>query len=373
MEITLQNFQAHQKTILGLREGLVCVVGPSNAGKSSIVRAIRWLIYDSLRGNRFVRMGQDMATATLDFGDTVVTRAKSKKQNRYGIGRDKPVWYDAIGTGAPPEVTKALQIPTMRVDKDTEIELNVAMQLDQPFLIFASESLRAKFLNVLTGGHVLDAAVRETNRKVKEIDDKYKTIDAQWSQTIADLKQYADLESRGKILSDVGRNLDDLTKIQERMRDLEGIQFKLDELVQAKARLQRQQMAVAHITDESINMLEQWLVWLKFLEDAQRRTTHLRAERLRLDTRYQTVASVQDEDLAMAAVLISRLDDLQQSKETLTKLNGNRLLLTVAAAECEGKIITMTVEYEKMADSVCQACGQQVTRDVRKKQLEAVL
>ena len=44
-KIILQNFQSHKYSIVELDEQLNVIVGPSDSGKSAIIRALKWVLY----------------------------------------------------------------------------------------------------------------------------------------------------------------------------------------------------------------------------------------------------------------------------------------------------------------------------------------
>jgi exonuclease SbcC len=57
-KLSLRNFQSHRETDLEFSPGLNIIVGPSDQGKSAIIRALRWLFYNEPRGTGFIRVGE---------------------------------------------------------------------------------------------------------------------------------------------------------------------------------------------------------------------------------------------------------------------------------------------------------------------------
>jgi len=52
--VEVENFQSHKRTVLELSPGVNVIKGRSHSGKSSIVRAIRWVLLNQPRGTHFV-------------------------------------------------------------------------------------------------------------------------------------------------------------------------------------------------------------------------------------------------------------------------------------------------------------------------------
>ena len=44
--VRLENFQSHKNSIIDFDRGLNVIVGPSDSGKSAIIRAIKWALYN---------------------------------------------------------------------------------------------------------------------------------------------------------------------------------------------------------------------------------------------------------------------------------------------------------------------------------------
>ena len=52
-KIQIQNFQSHKETTLKLDPGVNIIVGTTDSGKTSILRALRWVIWNRPSGDDF--------------------------------------------------------------------------------------------------------------------------------------------------------------------------------------------------------------------------------------------------------------------------------------------------------------------------------
>ena len=326
IEVQLSDFQAHENTKLTLREGLACVVGPTNVGKSSIVRAIRWLMYDSLRGTRHIRKGKDSASVTLRIvagGASVETeRVKGKAGNRYRVNT---TWFDAIGVGTPAEVGKALGIVPVKIDKDVEAELNVSMQLDTPFLVMETDSTRAKFLNVLTGGHVIDASVRETSRVVRSVEDGRKAIRTQLEGIESKLKSFEDLQIRE-------------AQVKQTRDAFDLLQNKFDQLTKLRQ------------VRDNLNVIRK-----------NREITSKKLSAIRIGN--------VTENLKKVELLLS----LKQRKASLVNIGAHRQQTQISIDQVKHQLYVLQQKFLGMPDVECESCGQLITSEVRTRQLETVI
>ena len=72
--IKLINFQTHQEVKLDLSPTITTIKGPTDSGKSSVLRALRWVCLNDIPGDEFIREGATCARVILRAGDSEVTR-----------------------------------------------------------------------------------------------------------------------------------------------------------------------------------------------------------------------------------------------------------------------------------------------------------
>jgi len=101
--IRLQNFQAHKDTLIELSPTLTTITGKSHHGKSSVVRAFKWMRDNKPKKPRFIRKGVKKSTVTIG----TVRHERTEKTNKYFIeGKKDP--FTALRGAVPEEVQQAL-------------------------------------------------------------------------------------------------------------------------------------------------------------------------------------------------------------------------------------------------------------------------
>ena len=85
-KLNILNFQSHKDTSLSFAPGVNVIVGASDSGKSAIIRALRWLIWNRPVGDAFRSHwgGETQVVVVTDELDTI-TRLKEKSGNYYFI------------------------------------------------------------------------------------------------------------------------------------------------------------------------------------------------------------------------------------------------------------------------------------------------
>ena len=81
-KVQIRNFQSHDDLTLDIAPMLTTIVGPSDAGKSAVIRAIRWALFNEPSGTQYMRVGTDNTSVLITFTDgTTLLRARNKSEN----------------------------------------------------------------------------------------------------------------------------------------------------------------------------------------------------------------------------------------------------------------------------------------------------
>ena len=194
------------------------MVGPSDSGKTAILRALDWLCFNFGRVVLLQRRGADYVSVTLDVDGHKVTR--SSRNNSYQID---DMQFKTINKTIPPEVSNLLHVS----------EDNVQRQHDYLFWFTASGSALVSNLNRVVDLSKLEDWVHIGVNKERVCKDEatyHTTRKSELEQSISDLScyrdmdrdlvvlesMYADLGSKRQRLNDLERSIDDLNKIDSR-------------------------------------------------------------------------------------------------------------------------------------------------------------
>ena len=224
-KLSLRNFQSHRETDLEFSPGLNIIVGPSDQGKSAIIRALRWLFYNEPRGTGFIRVGETRCQVRVELSNGVAVeriRDESGRINRYilEVPGEEAMVFERFNREVPLEVKKALGIQKLVVDRDKALEINLAGQLEAPFLLEETGSTRSKVLGRMANLHIIDAAQRETNRDIGQALQEISRLDEDIA-SLMQLQEYADLEEEELRLQKLEHLLQRLTELDRELQKLE--------------------------------------------------------------------------------------------------------------------------------------------------------
>jgi exonuclease SbcC len=195
--IRIKNFQSIHDAEIALGKFTV-LVGPSNSGKSAVLRAFRTIISNA-SGSAFVTHGKTKSELELhtDEGWAIfLERGKSLSTYRVITDHGDEEVYSKSGTKVPDDIAKLLCVPEVEGER-----LQFAFQFDRPYLMDAPGSKIASVIGDLTNINILHEAVREANRRRLEAKSKLKVRTGDLEVESAKLQSYADLPTLRDALS----------------------------------------------------------------------------------------------------------------------------------------------------------------------------
>ena len=181
----LSNFQSHKASHLEFDPGVNVIIGPSDSGKTAIIRALRWLVWNRPSGDAFRSTWGSDTKVEVHLTDRPgsppkIIRIKGKKETYFYENLE----YVAFGKEVPEEITKTLNLN----------DINLQSQLDSPFLLSNSPGEVAKHFNRVAHLDQIDEGLGKVQKWIREIDQDISSNDRQVIQLSKDLLKFEHLE-----------------------------------------------------------------------------------------------------------------------------------------------------------------------------------
>jgi len=221
MEIV--NFQAHKDLKIEFGKTITSIVGPSDRGKSSILRALIWCLTNRPGGDSFIRYGANGCSVSLFIGDNKIERVKSQKQNSYFLNNKE---FKAIRTDIPSEISKILNVD----------ENNIQQQHDPVFWFSNTAGDVGKKLNQIVNLDIIDFTLGEIQSQQKEARTELQVIASLLEEQQGILKDSEKIENLSITVGKVDLLEADLKKN-------EGLQVKLGDAIGELTELDRKSIA----------------------------------------------------------------------------------------------------------------------------------
>lgn len=207
-EVTIEGYQSHVNSTFRLSPGLTVITGPSDAGKTAIIRALRWFAFNEPTGEAFlhtirnadgsIKEAADHVAVSVTFDNGVtITKTRRKGKTTYTHSGYQNPWEKAE---IPPEIKETLGLLKQSYG-DFETCLNFAFQLDAPFMLSETASVGAKVLGKLAGTEIVDRSISEVNKKTHKTRIDISYADKQIGEIDVSLTEYFDLDQHDTLLT----------------------------------------------------------------------------------------------------------------------------------------------------------------------------
>lgn len=205
--IEINNFLSHKKTYLELSPGVNIIVGPTDSGKSAIIRALKWLVWNRPAGDSYRSSWGDKTFIGIDIDDdTFVSRFKTDTENIYTLSGSQ---FKAFGSDVPEEVKQALNLN----------EINLQTQFESHFLLSKSPGEVASHFNKVAHLDRIDLGLFNVQRWLRKVQDSIKSSEEQLDELRTELAEF-----------------DNIQEIEGRIYAVECIEIIQEELVDKKAK-----------------------------------------------------------------------------------------------------------------------------------------
>jgi len=189
-KVSISNFQSHKESELEFTDGVNVIIGPSDAGKSAIFRAIYWVITNRPLGDSFRSYWGGDTRVDLHFDDVIISRLKGDSDNQYIITNESPLVLKAFGTDTPEEVVKLLSLD----------DINIQSQIDPPFLLANTPGEVAQLLNKAASIDDIDKAMSNLKSYYNETKRSKTYLEKQIIDIQEELQQYDNLPELEKLV-----------------------------------------------------------------------------------------------------------------------------------------------------------------------------
>lgn len=189
MKVHIKNYQAIKDAKLEFLPGITVIVGNSNNGKSSIIRAIESAI-NNKGGSSFINYDADECIVTIEDNGNKVIWTKSRKQGKssYNLNGEE---LNKIGQKQLEEVGELLNMQEVYVNNE-KIRLNFWKQLDFPFLVGKSPYQLFDFIS-RSKEQELILSFQETNEtNLKDINKEISNINSNIDLRTKDISSIED-------------------------------------------------------------------------------------------------------------------------------------------------------------------------------------
>lgn len=273
-QIRLKNFEAHLDTIINLPEDKVpyVFIGESSNGKSSIARAIYFVLENEGNAVGFIRRAKDIkrCEVTLVRSDNLsVTRVVELKNKKTGskktihngwIIRYPDGTETETNTSGLEEIQRLFGFNYLYLDEAEKINLNFRKQKEPDFFLGFKEKQRAKLVGSLYKAQYLLAGIKELESKRRGINLQINSQQKDLSlieESINHLSVIEKVRKSTETIKEKNNKLDLLQKKLIKVEELKNVYLKNNSILSTiNLFLDSSAQKVQRVSDQLIDLVE---------------------------------------------------------------------------------------------------------------------
>ena len=215
ISLRLTDFQAHKRLAIDFAPGITTIIGPTDRGKTAVLRALGWVGQNNMAGEEFIREGAKETRVELIVTDgkklRTIVRTKGKV-NSYSLDGKE---FLAFGQGVPRDVTQLLQLN----------EINFQLQHDAPFWFSETAGEVSRKLNAVIDLTIIDSALSNIGAAVRQCTERKATTEERLQEAKTELGRLDSQKARVK-------EFNELKQKEQGAKEAAGNSSRLEELLE---------------------------------------------------------------------------------------------------------------------------------------------
>jgi len=171
--LQIRNFMTHEKMDIAFGPHVNSIIGRNAAGKSTILRALRWVVRNKPAGDSMINWDATKASVRLLFDNNKITRTKGNSINIYRLNEKE---FKAFGNEVPPEIGTLLGLS----------DINFQGQHDAPFWFCETAGEVSRQLNTIVNLDIIDktlsniqSAIRKSRTTIEVVEERLQAVKIQ--------------------------------------------------------------------------------------------------------------------------------------------------------------------------------------------------
>jgi len=350
-KLILHNTEIHEDTILNFCSGVNFITGSSDNGKSTVVKAINWIVKNRPSGTGLVQRGKTDTKATIQIGRKRISRemrvtkkARNVNLNQYQINRTV---LKAVSTKVPEEVSEALLLN----------DVNLQGQFETFFLLQDSPGPVAQRFNKVMGLDIIDSTMKKANSEVNKGNSERTTAQKSVENSLSDLESYIYLDSIGKLVSEAETVAGTIRELKEKIKQA-------SRLAASYENTEKEHKDAAYILQAEPKARKA----LSILDEIFKNTNKLTEIRGLVDSYENAVLDTEDQNDFIssepkARKALSILDEIQPAQlkiKQVSALIAKKKIADTVLLSCEQRLKKAEKEMDrfKSDNPLCPTCGK---------------
>lgn len=342
LKIEITNFQKWKHLSIDFTDGVNCIIAPTDSGKSAIIRALCWVLFNKNYKNLRRKDKNNEVSASTSVKLTIehenetfiVERYVDNKTSYYKFNDEV---FKALNKKVPDKIQKLFSVS----------DINVQTQFDPPFLITSTSGDISKLINEMIGLEEMDAMEQQVNSEMKACLSEEKNLEAIISNIQYDLSSFVSLSD---FESDYNKASSLYQKIADNDQELRKIALNVSNIASINSTL-----SLIRTKTQEEECLHSIGAMLKSVQENKEQLDRLR--------KLTTILSQKNITIPDSSFLDEKYNKLKQvvtTKNTIQKLVEHIVAINKDMKVCSDRL--KLTEDALSEIKVCPTCGRAIEK-----------
>lgn len=296
----IKNYQSHKDSKLEFAKGVNVIIGSSDSGKSTIVRAMNWDFHNKPSGDSFRSDWGGDTEVNIEFDNGNVSRKKTDKENLYILNKEE---YKSFKTDVPEEIKKIMNMD----------DINIHFQMDPSFLLSSTSGEVSRYLNQISNLDIIDISLANIAKMRTKTKSHLNNKEDLLKEYMEEIEQYQEIDSLNQELLRIEEKSDSFSIVDREIKNIKKI-------VDAYEEISRE---------------------LDEFEDV----------------------SISESALFLMENDINKFSELSNKIKGLEKIISSFMEFNSLLQKCHIQIENMEKEYKSSMPNICPLCNQEIKND----------
>ncbi len=332
-KVEIRNFSTHKKQDIEFDPNVTTITGSSFLGKSTILRAIRFVCMNKPTGDKFISWDAEKTSVRLTIDKKKITRRKGKGVNSYKLSGYKD-----------PFTGFNINVPKPIADLVNMSDINFQGQHDKPFWFCEIPPEVSRQLNKIINLEVIDRTLSNIASGIRKANTTIEITQERFDNAVEDKKEL-------DYIIELDKDLVEIEKLEVEKSKIASESTRLRDIIESGRIYVSQRDNAAQSTSDGETALEKGQIWLKIrglAEDLDNRVkTGVQADR---------IIQAAPESIVVLNKLKSRWIDHKEKREGLKYLIDNIENEKNGLCEKTQKTATLQNDLMRVSKGVCPIC-----------------
>jgi len=335
-KLQIRNFQTHRRLDISFSPLVNSIIGRNTAGKSTIIRAIKWVVRNKPAGDSIINWDADKTAVRLTIDENKITRTRSRSINTYRLNKHKP--YKAFRNEVPKDIKKIVNLS----------DINFQGQHEAPFWFCETAGEVSRQLNAIVNLEGIDNTLRNITSTLHKSRTTIEVVEERLNRITTQQDSLAYVET-------MDEDLRSIEHIQERRQEKAVELGCLRDILKLVSQHTSRRDNARGLTTGSKNALHKGRVYLKLVTQAENLSKIVKLGELLMET------------ISRKPPSLGHLESLKKKQKTISNQQGTLEELIYRLKEykekkCQAKrnLERYKKELHGIVGKRCPLCGTEM-------------